>query len=500
MSDGVRRLQRGLSLLLALFLLGMFGLFGVRIYFELRGHGRVHTQSAVFTESAKELKNPNRGFYHIHGFRIVDEETDFQKEIFERFRQDTDTSLALIEINLQQYAKGEISSRGLANIRALFEALSATDKQLIIRFLYNWDGETTQSEPDDLSIILGHMEQLGPILKEYEKEVFLYQGLFTGRWGEMNGTSFSQPGAFRALAEGLAQAAPLSAYLAVRTPAQWRNITGIADPARVQPGDGTLASRLGLFNDGMLGNQGDYGTYGASSRVEQGAFSPWNREEELAFQDQLCRIVPLGGEVINDNPYNDFENALEDFSRMHVTYLNRDYDAQVLDKWAEYVACEEGCFQGMDGLSYMERHLGYRLVLREASFTYDWKRDSLKTYVTIQNVGFAPLYREVQVQLTFLSTSNDRVYSYEIEQDLRQLCGGTQAKDSQVLSREVSLWGEQTGSFQVYLDITDRLSGQRILLGNEKEPEKYGYFIGEVELGAAETFWEEEKLEGQTDV
>ena len=127
MSDGVRRLQRGLSLLLALFLLGMFGLFGVRIYFELRGHGRVHTQSAVFTESAKELKNPNRGFYHIHGFRIVDEETDFQKEIFERFRQDTDTSLALIEINLQQYAKGEISSRGLANIRALFEALSATD-------------------------------------------------------------------------------------------------------------------------------------------------------------------------------------------------------------------------------------------------------------------------------------------------------------------------------------------------------------------------------------
>lgn len=37
-----------------------------------------------------------------------------------------------------------------------------------------------------------------------------------------------------------------------------------------------------------------------------------------------------------------------------------------MDKQAKTVITEEGCFKGMDGLTYMERHLGYRLVLTNA--------------------------------------------------------------------------------------------------------------------------------------
>ena len=64
-----------------------------------------------------------------------------------------------------------------------------------------------------------------------------------------------------------------------------------------------------------------------------------------------------GGEVIVDNPYNDWETAMHDLAIMHISYLNEDYDRGVLEKWAAATVEEEGCYQGMDGLSYAERHL-----------------------------------------------------------------------------------------------------------------------------------------------
>ena len=48
------------------------------------------------------------------------------------------------------------------------------------------------------------MEQLGPVLCEAEKDIFVIQGLFTGNWGEMNGTRYSSSEDMRLLAERLA--------------------------------------------------------------------------------------------------------------------------------------------------------------------------------------------------------------------------------------------------------------------------------------------------------
>ena len=64
------------------------------------------------------------------------------------------------------------------------------------------------------------------------------------------------------------------------------------------------------------------------------------------------------GEVIVDNPYNNLENAIADLKTMHVSYLNEDYDRNVLDKWAATVVNTDDCYDGMDGWSYVERHLG----------------------------------------------------------------------------------------------------------------------------------------------
>lgn len=464
-------------------------------YYELKGHGEVRAENQTFTESAQILRNPARGFYHMYGFRILDEETDFRESVAKRFCYDTNTKLAMIEINLEGYRDRPISEQGLENLEALFTTLEKLDKQLIIRFLYDWDGKNEELEPESLDIILGHIGQVEPMLRKHSAQIFTLQGLFIGNWGEMNGTKYLEDSDFQALADKLASVTEKSTFLAVRMPAQWRRTTGIGEPEKVIRGDGSLPARLGLFNDGMLGSWSDYGTYGDKTKEKHGYFTFWNREEELAFQDVLCSKVPIGGEVIVDNSYNDFDNAVKDLSAMHVTYIGRDYDTKVLDKWAAATVEEAGCFDGMDGLSYIERHLGYRLVFDESFFAYDEKADSITAGVTVRNVGFAPVYRETRAHMILVDDETEVCTAYAVEQDIRELSGGKQSGKTLNLKTKIHLFGQKPGTYSVYFVVKDKLTGEKILFANEEEPGEYGYYLGKIVLDEAVMPWEK-YLEG----
>ena len=450
-----------------------------------RGHGNVSLESYVFTESNRELLNPNRGCYYIYGFYINDEDTDFRQEVSNRFSRDRETKLALVQINLQDFRDRPISKKGLENLEELLRELGQVDKRLILRFLYDWDGENEEYEPENIDLILQHIRQVAPLLREYKDLIFTMQGLFVGNWGEMWGTSYSDPSSIQRLAKELMEATDPSTFLAVRMPMQWRMATQIGEATKVVRGDGTLASRLGLFNDGMLGSWSDYGTYGEQTKEEHGYFTYWNREQELEFQEILCKNVPMGGEVIIDNSYNDFENALQDMKRMHVTYLNKDYDRNVLDKWARYTVNEEGCFQGMDGLSYMERHLGYRLLIHQAALDYQYIEDILSVNIEVQNVGFAPVYHETKVWVVLKEEEGNAVHSYLIDYDPGILSGGCDTVACSMIHEEISLAGWTGGRYGVYLDIQDAATGERILLANEQDPEEYGYKVGTMVITSA---------------
>lgn len=468
----------------------------LRKQLEVRGHGNGTTVNEIFTESDRELDNPNRGFYHMHGFHLSDTVNTYEKNVAGRFAEDQGPGLTLIEVNLQGFREGEISGAGLESLDNLLKALSNVDKQLILRFLYDWNGENLKYEPDSLDVILGHMEQVSALLKKYDDRIFLIQGLFVGNYGEMNNSRYLDTGSTQTLAGKLLEAAGGNAYLAVRTPAHWRGITGLSDPMQAVEGGG-LAARMGLYNDGMLGSATDCGTYGMTAQAGQEAAAQWGRAEELAFQDALCRYVPIGGEVIIDNEYNDLENALEDMRTMHVTYLNRDYDLKVLDKWAGTAVREEGCFDGMDGLSYVERHLGYRLVLREAALDYSWETDGLTAGITLQNVGFAPVYRETETKIILYDRARGREYACHLEtgQDIRELAGGTDSERLMTLNWELPLSGLLPGEMEVYFSVTDVLSGEMLLLGNEQEPDRLGYRVGTLTLGDTEELWEQLRQE-----
>lgn len=479
MEDSVKNKHRLIYGIITALILFVLATVAAAIFYS-RFHWSIETETVRFFESAKELDNPNQGFYYIYGFWIRDEEMDYEKLVEEKFEKDTETALAMIQINLQEYRNGAISEQGLANIEALFDALEGLDKQLIVRFLYDWDGKNEQYEPKSIDIILGHMSQLEDILKGHSSKIFVLQGLFIGNWGEMNGTRYSDMTSMQTLARQLATVTDDSTYLAVRMPAQWRQITGSETVTDKNFEEDPLAGRLSLFNDGMLGNEGDYGTYGTQSVGEVGEYSCWTRGEELEFQEKLCRRVPNGGEVINENPVNDFENACRDMAMMHVTYINRDYDRNVLNKWAKSVVQTEGCFYGMDGLTYMERHLGYRLLITEVSMEHDFWRDTVCVDVTLKNVGFAPLYKECRVTLILCDTQTEEQWTFDVTQELRALSGGRNAEQTQTISAEIPLGEFWEEHYQVYVRMEDEATGKQLQLANVQERTELGYRIGSI--------------------
>lgn len=437
---------------------------------------KIFVESYPFTESSRELRNPYRGFYSLYRFWISEDETDCQQLVKEKYYKDKDTEITLVQICLQAYREGAIGEKGLANIEKLFCELEALDKQLIIRFTYDAEGQNVLVEPESLNIITLHMQQLEPILRKYGKKIFIVQGLFTGNWGEMNGTRYNSSADLQRLAGQLEAVTSSSTYLAVRTPAQWRSIM------ESEPLKEALGGRLGLFNDGMLGNETDFGTYRPEELLEPDPLLRQSKEEELDFQNELLRAVPNGGEVINNNPYNDFENAVSGLAVRRVTYLNQDYDLAVMSKWKEAVWNGEDCFQGMDGYSYIERHLGYRLLITEASLEENAEKNGIDVGVTLKNVGFAPIYKKPKIKLILYSEKEGQSPPIEMKCDTQKLTGGEEAELTETAETKIALGELQREEYEVYFYMEDPDTGKEIQLANEEEEEEYGYHIGTISL------------------
>lgn len=423
-------------------------------------------QAASYQETSAALNNPFRGFYHLYGFILSENDP---KDTAGRIRQyiNSDSQpLILLQINLSRYTDTDLSDNALTQLNRLLEEIHDSKRQVILRFLYDWDGNGLEAEPKNIEQIQRHMDQVGPVVNRYADAVFLLQGTFTGSWGEMNATNFGTQKDVRLLMNHLAQVTDPSIYLAVRTPSQLRGVTQTRTPVSTDTAyDGSVGSRLGLYNDGMLGSISDLGTYddtpNADTTVPE---DKGTREEELAFQDNICRFVPSGGEAVIDNPYNDLENALTDLAKMHVTYLSCEHDATVLNKWKNTVYHGNDCFDGVSCYDYIAAHLGYRYVVTDSNITYDaLDKDSGVLTLTIKNTGFAPAYRLFDGFLSLENMGTGLLHILPVTLDNRTINGGSQAS----FSFPVTIDGLPEGDYQLSFFLTDPYTGQPIQFANE---------------------------------
>lgn len=420
-------------------------------------------------ESAEHLDNPERGFYMLRSFTLRDD-LDCAAALAEAFRWEEGLALLLAEFNLCRYASGEISREGLDALDGLLRGLRARGKQLIVRFVYDLEGKNLQTEPQSRAVIERHMEQTGEVLRRYADCVFTLQGLFTGNWGEMNGTRYARAEDLRALSKRLA-AATGEMFLALRTPMQRRRVV------ERDALSGSLASRLGLFNDGILGSANDLGTYGERERVVSAWEDAWRREDELSFQSELCRCVPNGGEVVSGGDAG-LAHAAETLRRMRVSYLNRDYDRAVLERWAGETWHERGAFDGADGLSYIAAHLGYRFVIERVRLTQSLFGGRLRGEVRLRNVGFAPVYHPLRAELVLADGAGRETRCIPLDGELRSLAGGEDAARTLALRFDVAPQGAER---RVCVRVRSEKYGREILLGNAGREPGCGYLIGRID-------------------
>ncbi len=445
---------------------------------------------AQYQETSERLDNPYRGWYHMYGYALSDSRPVFSETIQKQIRDSNGCQLALLEINLNQYTSGNISAFALSQLEMILSAWEQSHQHLILRFLYDWDGNAQQTEPPSDSIILRHMDQTAEVVNRHTKSVYIVQGIFVGNYGEMHGSSHLNIASVRMLAKHLASILDPSIYLAVRTPQHWRAITESFEPLTEKNAwDGSLSARLGLFNDGILGSATDLGTYSESKDTDPllpsaKAASDFSvrasRSEELAFQQKLCSYVPNGGEAVIDNPYNDFSSAVSAFSTMHVSYLNRLHDAAVLKKWelASYQGSD--CYQGLNGLDYIERHLGYRYVIKDSALTYTKRGNGPAVLsLTIANSGFSACYRPLTAELILHHTQSGEYRILPFHTDTRLWASGSSA------TIELSLDGSSyaPGDYTAYFRLTDPSSGRQIQLANTMTPDDtFGYPIAVLQI------------------
>lgn len=428
-------------------------------------------EALPLSESNQPVQNPYCGFFHLYGYPLSEKGTQDAVTWCRQMLENDTQSLVLLQINLRNYSNQPISKTALNQLDAILSAFSGADKQIILRFLYDWDGRALDTEPSERNRILAHMEQTAPIVNAHASHIFSLQGVFTGNCGEMNQTHYGTDDDIRILMENLAKVTDSNIFLSVRTPSHLRSITGRKEPLSAEESyQGTLFSRLGLFNDGMMGNLFDCGTYDDTSfAASTNPAEKGTREEEIAFQNQLCRYVPNGGEAILANSLNDFSNAYKDLAAMHISYLSCDYDPNVLNKWKQttYQGDETDVFNGCSGYETIEAHLGYRYVVT----TSDLKSSDL--VVSLSNTGFAPCYRLFQTTLRITNPNTEKSIEAPVPLDNRTLLPSEE--DTTVSVRLPDL---PSGTYRISLAMEDSATNLAIRFANRNTAEDGSVFLG----------------------
>lgn len=427
-----------------------------------------YTPSSI-EESSRNLDNPYRGFYQMGGYILSDKE---KPKTAANWCKKNCTSnsypLMLLEINLKNYSDSDISTNALTQLDKMLIVCTQAKKQVILRFLYDWDGKALSAEPSSLPQIKKHISQLSTVVNKHSDCVYILQGTFTGNNGEMNNSNYGDLNQIRQIIEELDNDISREIYLAVRTPAQLRGILRTSTPlSSSEAYSGTLASRLSLFNDGMLGSVYDLGTYGSTplkssnKPEEQGT-----RSDELLFQYKLCQYVPNGGEVTVDNEYNDLDNAISDLSQMHVSYLNSEHDEAVLNKWknSTYTGSDTDVFSGCSGYDYISAHLGYRYVMQQSSIDFHSVLDDTATlYLTVANTGFSSAYTKFTTDLILTSKDTGKSEKVETTIDNRSIAGN----DFSEFKLSLDVRSLKKGTYTVSLRMKDPYTKNYIHFANK---------------------------------
>jgi Domain of unknown function (DUF4832)/Domain of unknown function (DUF4874) len=323
-----------------------------------------------YRESSQSFPNPERGFYAprmSHRMGRLDE------------LRERGITLLLVEVDLKEFKERDLSPEKLDEVRQAFAAARQHGLKVIVRFAYGFTGRDYRTDPKDMGRILGHIGQLGKVLRENRDVLYGVQAGFLGPWGEWHGSNWGDPPSLearRSVLFGLLDAVPGPATVHVRRPMFIRDIFA-ADPELTEATaySGSRLSRVGWHDDALLSLPDDLGTY-----AQRG----WDRERELRWCADHARFAPFGGETVPSSARTTIAQVVRELELLHATYLNSGYHRGTLDGW------RKAEFRGATGFDHIERRLGYRFVADRLRLTKELKPGGLlRVELDLHNAGFA---------------------------------------------------------------------------------------------------------------
>lgn len=390
-------------------------------------------------ESTDYDGNPSKGWYGLYPF-VISEEPDFDNLVWSLADGDV-IALVRIDIGRRQPGVGTDSpftAEELDRADRILTWFEKHSREVILRITYDTEGKGMEHEPSLIKNVAGHMRQLGPVIAVHADNIIVHQGIFVGSWGEMHDSKFLSENAVCELYETLVSACGNKVRIAVRTPMQHRFImkyltrymgTGNADTDTDNAYMDTDILRPALYNDAILSSEDDMCTYAGGRTV-------W-----ADYQDEVCTYAVCGGEAIHDNPLNDYDNAVKELANMHITYLNRQYDMAVLDKW-----------RSNNGYDYIGTHLGYRFVVTDTAAGRDAEEEtgsktqtgvgSIYINVRIANRGFACVYDRVRLLAEFRGKDGGCISRAEVMSDMSRIKPGDECTAAIRLPQECSYMPE----------------------------------------------------------
>ena len=377
-----------------------------------------------YQPSDATIANPQRGFYHhteTHYRADGSGYTPLDGATLAGYRDEGITQVLRVFYLEKFAATPQLDPAWLALVQADYDTARAAGVSVITRFAYVQGGTLLPPYGDaPLDVVLSHISQLGPILRQNADVIPVVQNGFVGVWGEGYYTDHfvadpANPGVVTeadwakrsAVTEALLAELPANRGVQVRTMKSKQELLGVPAGAgsAVTPEQAftdTPVARIGHHNDCFLAAPDDWGTF-LSDPIEL----------DQQYLEADSRYVPVGGETCNVNPpRSQWASASAEMARYHYSYLNRDYNQEVLNSW------------GAAGITETAQRLGYRFVLESSTVTPQADGSSLVS-VTVRNDGWAAPYTPRDAVLRLTGTSGAVDVRFDAGSDARTWLPGT---------------------------------------------------------------------------
>jgi hypothetical protein len=309
----------------------------------------------------------------------------------------------------------DLTEDALNVLQQTFDNIRKNNGHVIVRICYDpWYNGRSNVTPDH-EWVLKHVKQLAPVLSKNTDVIVALEMGMHGAYGEMHSDTNITYDRIAEATNLMLRSTPPELKILTRTGNYSAKVLGFDDWgvdfhidgekfAEIAKAKGDTMYRVGMFNDGYLGTQYDYGTWGADCNTSI------CREEGVAWLEKYGINTPYGGEALTTVENYQVINTPEFLSyegfRTHTSYLNIQWNNNLIESWKKTPFTQKDFdydparVDSLSGFKYINDHLGYRFVLRE-SWLSDTVGDDgiLRAKLRIQNVGFGNLTRKMTASL-----------------------------------------------------------------------------------------------------